>query len=72
MGVLDEAEGKLSCPKCSGRVGSYCWYGQQCSCGHWCNPALQILKSRVDYKDESTEVIINMRQPVFIPSNPSE
>jgi len=66
MGELGESEGKLLCTKCSGRVGSYCWYGQQCSCGHWCNPALQILKSRVDFKDENS--ILASRQPIFIPN----
>jgi len=25
-------EGKLACPKCRCRVGSYTWYGEKCSC----------------------------------------
>jgi len=50
MGDMKEVEGKLSCPKCKGRVGSWNWSGAQCSCGYWCVPAIQILKSRVDLK----------------------
>lgn len=28
-------EGKLSCPKCDGKLGLYKWHGTQCSCGTW-------------------------------------
>lgn len=52
-GILNGNSGKLYCPnhaKCSARVGSFCWSGSQCSCGHWCAPALQVLHSRVDEK----------------------
>ncbi|KAH9253222.1 hypothetical protein BASA81_008904 [Batrachochytrium salamandrivorans] len=41
-------EGKLCCPKCETRFGSFSWSGTQCSCGFWCVPAIQIPKSRVD------------------------
>ena len=30
------------------RVGSYSWYGQQCGCGAWVTPAIQVVKSKVD------------------------
>eukprot|EP00727_Mastigamoeba_balamuthi_P010668 m51a1_g6223 putative dual specificity protein phosphatase 12 (147) ;mRNA; f:226635-228472 len=33
MGKLDDVEGKLVCPKCSARVGTWKWDGLQCSCG---------------------------------------
>jgi hypothetical protein len=33
MGEMSETEGKLQCPKCSGKVGSWNWAGAQCSCG---------------------------------------
>ena len=41
-------QGKLCCPKCSSRVGSYNWAGGQCSCGAWITPAFQLNASRVD------------------------
>jgi dual specificity phosphatase 12 len=43
-------EGKLACPKCKGKLGSFCWRGAQCGCGRWCAPAFRILKDRVDAK----------------------
>ncbi|XP_067846627.1 dual specificity protein phosphatase 12 isoform X2 [Heptranchias perlo] len=45
LGVLD---GQLLCPKCSSKLGSFNWYGDQCSCGCWVTPAFQIHKNRVD------------------------
>jgi dual specificity phosphatase 12 len=41
-------EAKLSCPKCAGRLGSFCWAGEQCSCGAWVVPAFQLHHARVD------------------------
>ena len=41
-------EGKLSCPKCSGRLGSFSWVGERCSCGAWVVPAFQLHAARVD------------------------
>lgn len=41
-------EGKLSCPKCSSKIGSYHWQGEKCSCGLWVTPAIQIQRARVD------------------------
>lgn len=45
LGVMD---GQLLCPKCSYKLGSFNWYGEQCSCGRWVTPAFQIHKNRVD------------------------
>lgn len=39
---------QLLCPKCSSKLGSFNWYGEQCSCGRWVTPAFQIHKNRVD------------------------
>ena len=41
-------EGKLTCPKCAGRLGGFCWAGAQCSCGAWVVPAFQLHAARVD------------------------
>eukprot|EP00474_Spongospora_subterranea_P009902 CRZ10360.1 hypothetical protein [Spongospora subterranea] len=48
--ALCEAAGKLWCPYCRSRIGSYNWSGSPCSCGEWISPAIQIPKSRVDVK----------------------
>jgi len=40
--------GKLNCPKCGHRVGSFSWSGSQCSCGTWIVPAIQIPVSKID------------------------
>lgn len=47
-GALGESEGKLMCPGCRTRVGSFCWSGCQCSCGTWVTPAIQFPRSKVD------------------------
>jgi dual specificity phosphatase 12 len=47
-GAEYDAEGKLSCPKCSFKVGHYNWSGAQCSCGTWVVPAIQIPLGKVD------------------------
>jgi len=44
MDQLSEVEGKLSCPSCKYRVGSWNWAGMQCSCGTWVRPAFQFVK----------------------------
>lgn len=45
LGVMD---GQLLCPKCNSKLGSFNWYGEQCSCGRWVTPAFQMHKNRVD------------------------
>ncbi|XP_029930843.1 dual specificity protein phosphatase 12 isoform X1 [Myripristis murdjan] len=45
LGVMD---GQLLCPKCSCKLGSFSWCGDQCSCGRWVTPAFQLHCSRVD------------------------
>ncbi|KAN0055457.1 hypothetical protein ACTA71_008569 [Dictyostelium dimigraforme] len=43
-------EGKLFCPSCNEKLGSWSWSGEQCSCGAWIAPSFQIPKTRVDEK----------------------
>uniref|UniRef100_A0A4W5LBD0 Dual specificity protein phosphatase 12 n=1 Tax=Hucho hucho TaxID=62062 RepID=A0A4W5LBD0_9TELE len=45
LGVMD---GQILCPKCSSKLGSFSWCGEQCSCGRWVTPAFQMHKNRVD------------------------
>jgi len=46
--LLEQVEGKVACPKCATRIGSYNWSGMQCSCGAWVTPAVQVVKSKDD------------------------
>lgn len=41
-------ENKINCPKCAAKLGSYNWFGAQCSCGKWITPSFQIHRNRVD------------------------
>ncbi|KAL9988494.1 hypothetical protein ACROYT_G002948 [Oculina patagonica] len=54
-------EGKLPCPKCNGRLGSFNWAGMECSCGKWVTPAFQIHKNRID-ESRSAHLLLN-KQP---------
>ena len=47
---VGELSGKLLCFKCNTRFGSYDWAGNQCSCGVWVVPAIQVPKSKVDVR----------------------
>jgi dual specificity phosphatase 12 len=53
IGDTTSAEGKIQCPKCSARVGSFAWAGMQCSCGAWVAPAFQLVLSKIDCKPQS-------------------
>ncbi|KAL1199833.1 putative inactive dual specificity protein phosphatase-like [Cardamine amara subsp. amara] len=44
----DVSEGKLLCPKCKAKIGSFDWSGSYCSCGSKIVPAFQLQMSRVD------------------------
>ncbi|ORX78003.1 hypothetical protein BCR32DRAFT_295257 [Anaeromyces robustus] len=43
-----DVSGKINCPKCKSKLGSYNWSGMQCSCGKWYSPAFSIIKKSVD------------------------
>jgi dual specificity phosphatase 12 len=44
----NDVEGRLTCPKCSTKLGHWNWSGAQCSCGTWVVPAIQIPMSNID------------------------
>ncbi|XP_031696741.1 dual specificity protein phosphatase 12 [Anarrhichthys ocellatus] len=46
--LLRVMDGQLLCPKCSSKLGSFSWCGDQCSCGRWVTPAFQLHRNRVD------------------------
>lgn len=41
-------QGKLYCPRCGSRLGTYNWAGMQSASGRWVVPAFQLHRSRVD------------------------
>ncbi|KAF9919485.1 dual specificity phosphatase 12 [Linnemannia zychae] len=45
---LHGLEGKISCPKCDSKLGTFNWAGEQCSCGTWVTPAFMIHKGKID------------------------
>lgn len=40
--------GKLACPGCGSRLGSFSWAGGRCSCAAWVVPSFQLHAARVD------------------------
>lgn len=48
LGDTSALEGRIACPKCTTKLGTWHWAGAQCSCGTWVAPALQIPKSKLD------------------------
>lgn len=43
-----ELEGRLSCPKCHAKVGSYSWKGNPCTCAVWVTPSFKLNVAKVD------------------------
>ncbi|XP_008332912.1 dual specificity protein phosphatase 12 [Cynoglossus semilaevis] len=46
--LLGKMDGQLLCPKCGFKLGSFRWFGDQCSCGRWVTPSFQLHHNRVD------------------------
>lgn len=46
---LDDITGKINCPKCDLKIGSFDWSGSKCVCGAWITPSFHIAKSKIDY-----------------------
>ena len=63
----DVQNGRLLCPtpNCGHKLGSYCHFGSQCSCGCWVCPAYQIPKTNVDEVRKTEALNLNIRGPVF-------
>ncbi|XP_050536924.1 dual specificity protein phosphatase MPK-4-like isoform X2 [Daktulosphaira vitifoliae] len=50
MSVTQSANGKINCPKCHSKLGSYSWtMGCQCQCGAKVSPAFYFIPSKVDH-----------------------
>ena len=54
---------QILCPKCSVRLGSFNWAGEQCSCSQWVVPSLQIHMSKIDETLDETRTLTK-RKPV--------
>ena len=49
-GAFTDNEGRLKCPHCGCKLGSFVWSGDQCSCGEWIVPSFRFSKCKVDEK----------------------
>lgn len=50
--ILHSCEGKLNCPKCNSKLGSFSWIsGCQCPCGSKIAPAFYLIPSKVDWSN---------------------
>ncbi|GJQ67358.1 MKP-4 [Trypoxylus dichotomus] len=57
MDIIQSMQGKLHCPKCNNKVGSFSWImGCQCPCGSLVAPAFYLTPSKIDW----TNVVKNV------------
>ncbi|XP_071560350.1 dual specificity protein phosphatase MPK-4 isoform X1 [Temnothorax nylanderi] len=50
--ITHNVEGKLNCPKCNTKLGSYSWIaGSQCPCGSKIAPAFYLVPSKLDWSN---------------------
>ncbi|CAH8673702.1 unnamed protein product [Schistosoma bovis] len=61
-----DVQGKLYCPGCNAKVGSFNWCGEPCVCGTWVVPAFHFNRNHID------RVPIRSRNVISIPSKPVE
>ncbi|XP_014484783.1 PREDICTED: dual specificity protein phosphatase 12-like isoform X2 [Dinoponera quadriceps] len=60
--ITHAVEGKLNCPKCNTKLGSYSWIaGSQCPCGSKIAPAFYLVPSKVDWSN----VVQNVQGPEY-------
>jgi len=68
-----DIEGKLTCPRCSHKIGHWKWAGAQCSCGTWVTPAIQIPVSKVDIiapaSTENDGPLVGIVKPIILSSD---
>ncbi|XP_076654009.1 dual specificity protein phosphatase MPK-4 isoform X1 [Halictus rubicundus] len=59
--ITHNVEGKLSCPKCSTKLGSFSWIaGSQCPCGSKIAPAFYLVPSKVDWSNAVQNVQVTV------------
>ncbi|XP_076232974.1 dual specificity protein phosphatase MPK-4 [Calliopsis andreniformis] len=59
--ITHNVEGKLNCPKCSTKLGSFSWIaGSQCPCGSKIAPAFYLVPSKVDWSNAVQNVQVTV------------
>eukprot|EP00834_Sanchytrium_tribonematis_P007154 NODE_608_length_5442_cov_0.955830.p5 type:complete len:251 gc:universal NODE_608_length_5442_cov_0.955830:4628-5380(+) len=48
MDIAQKLQGKLNCPRCKSKVGSFIWQGRRCSCGVYVAPHLTLSSKKID------------------------
>lgn len=57
--VAHNVEGKLYCPSCKGKIGSFNWaMASKCPCGAQVSPSFYLVPSRIEYSN----IVQNMQQ----------
>lgn len=62
---LEDLSGKLNCPKCDTKVGSFDWCGTKCSCATWVTPAFHISIGKVDLCKPLPDMITRMDKVIL-------
>ncbi|XP_034245002.1 E3 ubiquitin-protein ligase RNF180-like [Thrips palmi] len=58
----DWTKGKLNCPNCEARVGSFDFVSQsKCACGSALLPAVHLVKSKVDTSFQDSNVLTSLK-----------
>lgn len=76
-GILgNKVQGKLYCPKCTSRLGSFNWSGMKSAGGHWVTPAFQLHGNNVDSEtvgglDNLAGLRISQPRSIRLPGQPS-
>ncbi|XP_017885920.1 dual specificity protein phosphatase MPK-4 isoform X1 [Ceratina calcarata] len=59
--IVHNVEGKLNCPKCGTKLGSFSWIaGSQCPCGSKIAPAFYLVPSKVDWSNAVQNVQVTV------------
>ncbi|XP_034194324.1 dual specificity protein phosphatase MPK-4 [Osmia lignaria lignaria] len=59
--IIHNVEGKLNCPKCGTKLGSFSWIaGSQCPCGSKIAPAFYLVPSKVDWSNAVQNVQVTV------------
>lgn len=56
--VVNNVEGKLYCPSCKGKIGSFNWtMASKCPCGQQVSPSFYLVPSRIEYSNVVQNII---------------
>lgn len=78
-GITENNQGKLYCPGCSARLGSYSWSGMQNEVSEWITPAFQLHASKIDMVPRQNNVVdyvggckVSIHQPKLLGRTPRQ